>query len=133
MIKNSSKTAHTLVAKEDPKLDAAGPDQPDGPEVVPRDRSGQGLHDQRPDAPYLRRQARRRRTRSSSRTPTTAGKFEIADIPAGAYKVKIWYRDGWLERPDDSVTVNAKGKTELNPKITALASPAGEEVRASCS
>ena len=38
-------------------------------------------------------------------------------MPAGSYKLKIWYRDGWLERPADTVEIGAKGKTEFNPKV----------------
>ena len=26
-----------------------------------------------------------------------SGRFEISGVPAGAWTVKLWYRDGWLE------------------------------------
>ena len=25
------------------------------------------------------------------------GKFEIANVPAGAWRIRVWYRDGWLD------------------------------------
>ena len=60
--------------------------------------------------------------------PDESGKFEIANMPAGNYKLKIWYGDKWIERPDDSVEVKDKGKTEFNPKIEASAfAPAGKK------
>jgi len=45
--------------------------------------------------------------------PDAGGKFEIKDVPAGNWKVKIWYRTGWIERPAETVTVAAKGKVEI--------------------
>lgn len=120
VIKNASKTAHTLVAKEDPKLVPPGPINPTGPKSFRATDPGKVYTITDPDAPYLTGKLVVVNTQYIA-YPDDSGKFQIDDIPAGAYKVKIWYRDGWLERPDDSVTVNAKGKTELNPKITALA------------
>ena len=126
VIKNQSKTAHTLVAKEDPKLVPPGPINPTGPKSFRATEPGKVYTISDPDAPYLTGKLVVVNTQFIA-YPDDGGKFEITDIPAGAYKVKIWYRDGWLERPDDSVEVNAKGKTELNPKITALAPPAAKK------
>ena len=126
VIKNSSKTAHTLVAKEDPKLVPPGPINPTGPKSFRATDPGKVYTITDPDAPYLQGKLVVVNTQYIA-YPDDSGKFQIDDIPAGAYKVKIWYRDGWLERPDDAVTVNAKGKTELNPKITALAPPAAKK------
>jgi hypothetical protein len=51
--------------------------------------------------------------------PDETGKFEIDGVPAGAYKIKVWYRDNWVQREDENVNVAAKGKTDVNPKIPA--------------
>jgi len=124
VIKNASRTTHTLVAKEDAKLIPPGPINPTGPKSFRATDPGKVYTISDPDAPYLTGKLVVVNTQFIA-YPDDSGKFEISDIPPGAYKVKIWYRDGWLERPDDSITVNAKGKTELNPKITSLASPPG--------
>ena len=126
VIKNTSKTSHTLVAKEDPKLIPPGPINPGGPKSFRAGDPGKVYTISDPDAPWLVGRLVVVNTQYIA-YPDDSGKFEIADIPPGAYKVKIWYRDGWLERPADSVEVGAKGKTELNPKITSLAPPAGKK------
>jgi hypothetical protein len=56
--------------------------------------------------------------------PERDGKFEIKDVPPGSYTVKLWYRDGWLDRPDDTLTVPSKGDATVSPKI-----PAGFKVK----
>ena len=48
------------------------------------------------------------------------GGFTIKDVPPGEYKVKVWYLDGWLERPDDTVTQDKKGDATVNVKIAEL-------------
>lgn len=123
VIKNSSKSAHTLVAKEDPKLVPPGPINPTGPKSFRATDPGKVYTITDPDAPYLQGKLVVVNTQFIG-YPDDSGKFQIDDIPPGTYKVKVWYRDGWLERPDDSVTVAAKGKTDLNLKITALGAPA---------
>lgn len=120
VIKNQSKTSHTLVAKEDPTLVPPGPINPTGPKSFRATEPGKVYTITDPDAPYLRGTLVVVNTQFIA-YPDDTGRFEITDLPPGSYKVKIWYRDGWLERPDDTVQVGAKGKTELNPKIGALA------------
>ncbi|MED5578838.1 MAG: hypothetical protein VX794_02285 [Nitrospinota bacterium] len=39
------------------------------------------------------------------------GKFEISDVPAGKYKVKVWHEK--LGKKEQVVTVKSSGKTEL--------------------
>jgi hypothetical protein len=48
----------------------------------------------------------------------TTGKFEI-EAPEGSYKLRVFYKDGWIVRPDDTVTVPArgKGKSEVNVSV----------------
>ncbi len=48
------------------------------------------------------------------------GKFEFANIPEGKYAIKVYYKSGWIDKPEpDSVTVTASGKVELRTKIPA--------------
>jgi hypothetical protein len=68
-----------------------------------------------PDAPYLVGRVVVMPSRWFA-TPDASGRFEIADVPAGAYTVRIWYRDGWIDRSDDAITV-AAGRKEINPKV----------------
>lgn len=49
-------------------------------------------------------------------TPDAKGKFTLADVPDGAYTVKVWYRTGWLAGADTTVTVE-KGKAKLDLKL----------------
>jgi hypothetical protein len=120
VIKNASKTPHTLVAKEDAKLVPAGPINPTGSKSFRATEPGKIYTITDPDAPYLQGKLVVVNTQFIA-YPDDTGRFEIADLPAGSYKLKIWYRDGWLERPADSVEVGAKGKTEFNPKVASLA------------
>lgn len=120
VIKNVSKSSHTLVAKEDPKLIPPGPINPTGPKSFRAGDPGKVYTITDPDAPYLQGKLVVVNTQFIA-YPDDTGRFEIPDMPAGSYKLKIWYRDGWLERPDDTVEVGAKGKTEFNPKVATLA------------
>ena len=43
------------------------------------------------------------------------GSFEIPDVSPGEWKLRFWYRDGWVEMPQESVTVTAKRATKLKP------------------
>lgn len=122
VIKNVSKTSHTLVAKEDAKLVPPGPINPTGPKSFRATDPGKVYTIADPDAPYLTGKLVVVNTRFIA-YPDDTGRFEVTDIPPGEYKLKIWYRDGWLERPDDAVTVGQKGKSEFNPKVASLAPP----------
>jgi len=118
VIKDTSHTARTLVAKEDPKLIPAGPVNPQGtkPFRVPDAGKVYTIGDK--DAPHLKGTIVVVNTRFIA-YPDESGHFEIADIPPGNYKLKIFYKDKWLDRPDDSVDIAQKGKTEFNPKLPA--------------
>ncbi len=48
--------------------------------------------------------------------PSATGAFEIPDVPAGKWTVRIWYRTGWLDRVDDSITVGTS-KLDVKPKV----------------
>ncbi len=120
VIKNTSKTSRTLVAAEDPKLIPQGPINPTGPKSFRVNDVDKVYTIGDKDAPHLKTKVIVVNTQYFA-YPDDNGKFEISGLPAGSYKVKIWYGDKWLERPDDAVDVKDKGKTELNPKIDAAA------------
>ena len=48
------------------------------------------------------------------------GKFEITGVPPGSWKVRVWYADGFLETPVETVQVEARRPT----KPVKLAIPA---------
>ena len=43
------------------------------------------------------------------------GKFEIKGVAPGTWKVKIWFADGWLDLPAESVEVAAKREAKVKP------------------
>jgi hypothetical protein len=126
VIKNLSKTARTLEAAEDPKLIPQGPINPTGPKSFRVNDVDKIYTIGDKDAPHLKTKVVVVNTQFIG-YPDDSGKFEISGVPAGNYKLKIWYGDGWLERPDDTVEVKDKGKTEFNPKVTTLGAPAGKK------
>lgn len=121
LIKNVSKISRTLVAAEDPKLVPQGPINPTGPKSFRVTDVGKIYTIGDKDAPHLRLKIIVVNTQYVG-YPDDAGKFEIDGVPAGTYKVRVWYKDGWLQRDaDETFAVGAKGKTEINPKIPAAA------------
>ncbi len=117
VIKNTSKIARTLVAAEDKTLVPAGPINPTGPKSFRvKELKVYTIGD--PDAPHLKGKLVVVDTPFVS-SVDDSGKFEFADVPEGSYKLKIYYKDAWLDVVTD-VTVGAKGKTEVNPKVPAF-------------
>ena len=121
VIKNTSRTARSLVAAEDPKLVPAGPINPTGPKSFRPTEGGKIYTIGDADAPHLKGTLVVT-TSPYVATVDEAGKFELADVPEGAYKLKVFYKDRWLDGTTD-VTVGAKGKTEVNPKVPAFTTP----------
>jgi hypothetical protein len=124
VIKNVSKAPRTLVAKEDPKL-IQGPINPTGPKSFRVTEAGKTLTFGDADAPHLRGKLVVVNTQFIA-YPDEGGKFELSDVPAGSYKLRVWYDDGWVTGGDVDVNVSAKGKTDINPKVpaSAFAAPA---------
>lgn len=118
VIKNQSRTSRTLTAAEDPKLLPLGPVNPTATKSFRAVEADKVFTISDKDAPHL---VGRLVVVPSQYIayPDETGRFEIADIPPGSYKVKIWFRTGWINRSADEVAVAAKGKTELNPKLRA--------------
>jgi len=125
VIKNQSRTSRTLTAAEDPKLLPLGPINPTATKSFRVTEAGKVFTIRDKDAPHLIGRVIVVPSQYIA-YPDESGRYEIPDVPAGTYKVKIWYRAGWLQKPDDQVNVAAKGKTELNLKLPAdaFAAPA---------
>jgi hypothetical protein len=45
------------------------------------------------------------------------GKFEIKGVPPGTWKVRVWYVDGWVEMPAETVEVVAKKEAKLKQPL----------------
>lgn len=123
VIKDDSKIARTLVAKEDPKLVPPGPINPGGTKPFRVNEAGKVYSIGDPDAPHLRGTIIVVNTLYIG-YPDESGRYEITDVAPGSYKLRVWYGGKLLDRPDDDVTVSAKGKTNVDTKI-----PAGYPVR----
>ncbi|HEX4453582.1 MAG TPA: hypothetical protein VH143_22075 [Kofleriaceae bacterium] len=120
IIRNDSKVPRSLVVKDNPKLLDPGPLNPTATKSFRATDAGKSYIVTDKDAPHLVGRIVVVNTQLVA-YPDESGHFQIDGVPAGNYKVKIWYRDNWLQRPDDDVVVTAKGKTELNPKVAASA------------
>jgi hypothetical protein len=114
LIKNLGKSSPVLRVAEAPDLVPPGPINPRGAKEI---KVGEGplytVADA--DAPHV---VGRIAVVAGARfgLPDGAGRFEIADVPPGTYTVRLWYRDGWLDRTDEQITV-AAGRKEINPKV----------------
>jgi len=117
VIRNPSKTARMLVAAEDPKLIPSGPINPTGNKSFrPTEAKIYTIGDK--DAPHLKGTIVVVNTKHVA-TVDAAGKFEIADVPEGSYKLRVFYQSGWIDRPDEAVTVPGKGKVDVSVKVPA--------------
>lgn len=117
VIKNTSKIARTIAAAEDKNLVPAGPINPTGPKSFRvTEAKVYTLGDT--DAPYLKGKLVVVNTPFVANVDD-AGKFEMTDVPEGSYKLRVFYKDAWLDIAQD-VTVGAKGKTEVTVKVPAL-------------
>jgi hypothetical protein len=130
VIKNQTKVARMIAALEDPKL-ITGPLNPTGTRSFRASQAAVYTVTDK-DAPYLRGKI------VVVATPHVAsvddsGRFEMADVPDGAYKLRVFYYDpageargkpsDWLNFSSD-VVVAARGKsgrTELTAKLPAAA------------
>lgn len=115
VIRNVSRTARTLVALQDPNLVPPGPINPTGPKTFKPAKTGVYTISDK-DAPHLRG------TLVVVGSPWIAHvegtRFELAKVPEGTYKLRVFYKDHWIAMPAQTVTVG-KGKTEVTVKIPA--------------
>jgi hypothetical protein len=118
VIKNGSKSSRTLAVDEDPKLLGNDVLNPSGAKTI-HVAAGKvyTVHDA--DAAYVRGRI------VAVATPYIgyldgSGRFDIADVPDGTYKLRVYYKDGWLDT-DQTVTVTPKTKKlEVTVKVTSL-------------
>ena len=123
LITNSSTVPRTLIALEDPKLVPQGALAP-GSQKSFRPAEARAYTIADPDVPHLRATLLVVNTPYIAGVDTSGGKpdaaaFQLADVAEGTYKVRVFYRDGWLDRPDDTVSVPAKRSAELTIKLPA--------------
>lgn len=128
VIKNLTKVARNLAAAEDPKL-IVGPLNPTGTRSFRATQPATYTVSDK-DAPHLRGKLVVVATTHVAAVDDS-GRFEIADVPDGNYKLRVFYYDpageargkpsGWLFTTD--VTVSPKGRTnrtEVNAKLPPL-------------
>jgi hypothetical protein len=117
VIKNTSKVARNLSAAEDATLIPPGPINPTGPKSFrPTKPNIYTVSDK--DAPHLKGVLVVVPTKYIAYVDA-AGKFDFGDVPEGQYKLRVFYRTGWIDKPDDTVNVGSKGKTEVTVKVPA--------------
>lgn len=56
--------------------------------------------------------------------PDSAGKYSIPNVKEGEYKVRVWYKDGWVEGADTTVKVDAKDGASLKLDLKSLTTAA---------
>ncbi len=115
VIKDTTKVARTLVAAEDAKLVPAGPINPGGTRSFRVTEAGKVYTIGDRDAASLRGVVVVVNTQLIG-YPDETGRFEVADVPPGSYKLRVWYHDHWLDGVGSDVAVN-KPKVEVNTKI----------------
>jgi hypothetical protein len=120
LVTNTSGSPRTLVALEDPKLLQAGPINPNGTKSF-RVTEAKAYTIVDKDVPHLRGKVLVVATPYYSLVEVSdakpeVGTFKIADVAEGSYKLRVFYRDGWIDRPDEPVTVS-KGNVDVAVKI----------------
>ncbi|MEZ4367604.1 MAG: hypothetical protein R2939_15200 [Kofleriaceae bacterium] len=122
VVKNTSRQPVTLTVLEDPTLLKNAVINPPSSKQFKAPATGTVLTVVDPERPHVRARVLVVATPYAT-VPSSNGTFEITDVPAGKWTVRVWYGDGWLDRPDDTITVGA-GKTDVRLQI-----PAGYPVR----
>lgn len=117
-IKNKSRRAVSLSA-DDPALIPAGPINPGGTRPFTPATAGLVVLTGDADVPHLRGRLLVVDSPYFA-IPDSQRRFTIKDVPPGEYTVRVWYLDGWIERPDDTMTMPAKGDATVAPKLPAF-------------
>jgi hypothetical protein len=121
LIVNTAGTPRTLVALEDPKLIAQGAVTPGATKSF-RASEPKLYTITDKDVPHLRGRVLVVPTPyfamiEVSGAKNEHGAFQIADVAEGSYKLRLFYKDGWIDRPDEAVTVPAKRNAEVAVKV----------------
>jgi hypothetical protein len=123
LITNTSGVPHTLVALEDPKLMDAGPITPNTTRSF-RAAEARLYTITDKESPHLRGKVLVVATPYFAIVETSGqklehGAFQIEGVAEGTYKVRVFYKEGWLDLPEQSVTVPAKRNADVALKIPA--------------
>lgn len=120
LITNTSGAPRTLVAAEDPKLVPAGAVAPRATKSFrPAAPGVYTIGD--PSVPHLRGKLLVVATPYFATVEvgsSNQGAFQIADVAEGSYKLRVFYRDGWIDAPEESVAVG-KRNVDVAVKIPA--------------
>jgi hypothetical protein len=124
--KNAGARAYRLYAPSQPDLLEGDPINPGGNRIARVEMAHQPITIRDRDAPHLRGTVVGFPLRYFSLVDS-AGNFEIPDVPAGKWKLRVWYRDGWLKRAGSTISVSGKRvttKVEL-PAVLETSAPSG--------
>jgi hypothetical protein len=113
VIKNTSHTARTLVAVEDPKLIETGLINPKIGERTFTVKEQKVFTIKDKDAPHLVGRVVVVATPYIAHVEVTGttGAFNFGDVAEGSYKLRIYFKDRWLDQTE-TINVGAKGKVE---------------------
>jgi len=114
VIKNTSKSSRTLVATEDVKLIPGGPINPTGTRSL-RVTAPKVYSVGDKDAPHLHGKLVVVPTPYIAYVDVTGntGTFKL-DVPEGTYKLRVFYKDAWLEREETVTVPPKKGRNDIN-------------------
>ncbi|HSK03024.1 MAG TPA: hypothetical protein VK932_17355, partial [Kofleriaceae bacterium] len=120
LITNTSGASRTLACAEDPKLVPAGAIAPRATKSFRPTTPGTYTFGD-PSVPHLRGKLLVVATPYFAMVEVSSGKpelgtFQLADVAEGSYKLRVFYRDGWIDRPDEPVTVPA-GKRNVDVAV----------------
>ena len=120
LVTNTSGVPRTLTALEDPKLLQSAPITP-GTTKSFRVTEAKTYTIVDKDVPHLRGKVLVVPTAYFAQVEVSDGKpevgtFRIADVAEGSYKLRVFYRDGWVDHPETPVVVG-RGNVEVAVKI----------------
>ena len=109
VIKNLRKNAHRIFSPENPKLIEEGEIGPGGKRSFVLSKGFELVTLRAKDNPHLLGRLLPI-PHAYFAQPSASGEFTISDVPAGKWRVKVWYRDGWLATKTLIIDVGRSGK-----------------------